>query len=138
METYRFSELSLGQRASFEVDVTEAMLDAFAGLCGDRNPLHMDAAFAARAGHPARLAHGLLTASFFSTMAGMHLPGEQALLHEVKVGFKKPVYPGMRLSVEGTVVGLQEAFRQVEVKVSVRDSAGNAVASGSYKAGVGA
>ncbi len=136
MEDFRFGDLRIGQTASFVAEITETMLDRFAVLSGDRNPLHMDAAFADRAGHPQRVAHGMLTASLFSTLAGMHLPGKRALLREVTVRFHKPVYPGARLSVEGTVAHLQEAFRVVEVKVVVRDGGGVRVASGVYSAGV--
>ena len=41
----------------------------------------------------------MLTASFFSTMAGVYLPGKYSLIHSVEVKFLRPIYPGMVLTV---------------------------------------
>ena len=46
--------------------VTEADIVNFAGLSGDYNQLHTDAAFAAQTPHGQRIAHGLLVLSIMS------------------------------------------------------------------------
>jgi acyl dehydratase len=76
-----------------EVKVTEAMLNAFKDLSGDEDPLHVDAAFARAREFKDRLAYGImLTASFFSTLVGIYLPGERALLQAVDASFGGPVF----------------------------------------------
>ena len=96
MNAYVFEEIAVGLTEGFEVTVTEEMFDRFLDITGDVNPLHNDAAFAQKKGHPARVAFGMLTASFLSTLAGVYLPGKNSLIHEVEVKFAKPVPQNFR------------------------------------------
>ena len=41
-EDLKLKDIKIGQKKSFEVVVTESMVDDFAKLSGDNNPLHMD------------------------------------------------------------------------------------------------
>ena len=68
-------ELSVGQTATFSKKVTEDLIRAFAEVCGDHNPVHLDAEFAKTTVFKERIAHGMLGASFISTAIGVHLPG---------------------------------------------------------------
>jgi 3-hydroxybutyryl-CoA dehydratase len=138
MKDFSFAQLSLDQEASFETAITAAMVDDFARISGDHSPLHMDALFAQGAGHPDRVVHGLLSASLFSTLVGVHLPGRYALLHEIKASFHKPVYPGTALTVHGKIVYLNEAFRQAEIKADIRDAAGLKLVAAQIKVGLSA
>jgi 3-hydroxybutyryl-CoA dehydratase len=136
MNDLRFEQLQLGMRAEFEALITEDMVDRFAALSGDTSPLHMDAAFAVSLGQPGRVVHGLLSASLFSTLIGVHLPGKHALFHEIKVGFHKPVHPGTALKVSGEIVYLNEAFRQAEIKGLILGPQGERLVSGMLKVGL--
>lgn len=136
MNEYRFADLSVGMKAGFEAAFSEAMLDQFAVLSGDMSPLHMDAAFARSLGHPSRVAHGLLSASLFSTLVGVHLPGKHALFHEVKASFHKPVYPGMALLVSGEISYLNEAFKQAEIRARISGKDGEKLVSATLKVGL--
>src|SRR6185295_7235732 len=75
----QFEDISVGQSAQFEMLVTEEMVGQFAQLSGDQNPLHVDHQYAAGTSFGAPIAHGMLLASFFSRLVGMHLPGKRAL-----------------------------------------------------------
>ena len=57
---WTLEQLKAGTAASFEHTITEAELDAFAALSGDRNPLHCDPAYGRAFGFPDRFAHGVL------------------------------------------------------------------------------
>ena len=83
MTEYRWSDLTVGLSAQFEVQITESMIEAFAEISGDRNPMHLDEQFATAAGFPGRVVYGLLTSSFYSQLVGMYLPGKHALLHGI-------------------------------------------------------
>ena len=48
----------------------------FIELCGDNNPIHHDEKYAAQTQFKRPIAHGFLTASFFSPIFGLHLPGQ--------------------------------------------------------------
>ena len=50
VNTYRISDLTIGQSESFSVTVTEQMQDRFREITGDINPMHVDADFAKAGG----------------------------------------------------------------------------------------
>lgn len=122
--------------AELVVTVTEAMIDAFAALSGDTNPLHTDAAYARSRGFAGRVAHGQLTAAFLSTLVGVHLPGRRALLQGVRTTFHAPVLVGDVLTVRGSIDQISEAVRRVELRAEVRNQAGKAVLKAHVSVGV--
>lgn len=136
MNHYHLSDLAAGQSASFSVTVTAEMLDAFRAITGDTNILHNDAAYAREKGYPDRVVYGMLVASLYSTLAGVYLPGEFSLLHEVDTKFKKPVFIGDTLTVTGTVAEVSETFGRVEIEAKIVNQAGATVNRGRITAGV--
>ena len=136
MNSYRFADIKLGLSQSFQVTVTPAMVDMFSELSGDRNPLHTDPGFAAGYGFSDRVVHGLLTASFFSTLVGMYLPGEFALFQGADISFTAPVFPGDTLTVSGEVVSIHEAYRQIELKAYITNQGGQKVARAKIRTGL--
>lgn len=124
MNEYRFEEIQEKQKESFEVNITEEMLDAFRQLTGDVNPLHADDAYAEEKGYPGKVCFGMLTASFLSTLAGVWLPGKYSLIQSVEVKFSKPVFPGETLRISGQVTEKNETFRFIRVKALAETTAG--------------
>ena len=135
---YTFDELSVGQSAEFDASVTGKMLDAFCLLSGDINPLHCDEAYARSLGHPGRVAYGMLTASLYSTLAGVHLPGKYCLLHEVDSSFNLPVYIGDTLHISGVIKEKNDVFRFVVIKATITNQRGQKVSRATIRAGVSA
>ena len=78
MSSYFFEDLELGMEASHEKTVSEGDIANFAEVSGDYNPVHMDEDYAAGTFFKSRIAHGMLTASFISTVLGTRLPGPAA------------------------------------------------------------
>ena len=115
---------------SFKVTITEEMLDAFKGITGDVNPLHNDEEFAKAKGHPGRVAYGMLTASFLSTLAGVYIPGERSLIQQVETKFAKPVYIGDELTVTGEITELVESVQRLELKETITNQDGKKVLRG--------
>ncbi|MCR5627418.1 MAG: MaoC family dehydratase [Lachnospiraceae bacterium] len=136
MNTYTFDEISVGQTESFTVRLTDKEMDAFREITGDINPLHKDDAYAAEKGHKSRVAFGMLTASYLSTLAGVYMPGERSLIQSVEIKFSQPVYPGDELTVSGEVTEKNDTFNLIKVKVSVRNQEGKKVLKGSMQIGV--
>ena len=136
MNSYTYEELKVGQTESFTVTVTEQMLDSFKAITGDVNPLHQDAEFARSKGHPGRVAYGMLTASFLSTLAGVYIPGERSLIQQVEIKFSKPVYIGDELTITGEIVELNDTVRRLELKTTITNQAGVKVLKGKMTIGV--
>ena len=84
MNHYTLAEMTPGLTEEFTVTVTPEMMDAFRAITGDVSPIHIDADYARGRGFPGRVVYGMLGASFFSTLAGVYLPGEHCLLHGVE------------------------------------------------------
>ena len=136
MNSYTLADITPGMTESFTVTVTEAMMDAFYAVSGDNSPIHMDADYAAGRGYPGRVVYGMLGASFFSTLAGVYLPGEHCLLHSVEAKFSKPVFIGDTLTVTGKVTEVNETFGEITVKAVIENQNGQKVTRGLIKAGV--
>jgi 3-hydroxybutyryl-CoA dehydratase len=89
-----FEDLSVGQEASLSKTVSEADIVAFAEISGDRNPVHIDAQYAAGTMFKERIAHGMLSAAYISAVFGMKLPGPGAIYISQTLNFKAPVKIG--------------------------------------------
>ena len=136
MNHYTLAEMTPGLTEEFTVTVTPEMMDAFRAITGDVSPIHIDADYARGRGFPGRVVYGMLGASFFSTLAGVYLPGEHCLLHGVECKFARPVFIGDVLTVSGTVTEVNETFREITVKAVITNQNGQRVTRGIIKAGL--
>jgi 3-hydroxybutyryl-CoA dehydratase len=89
-----FEDLTVGQEASLSKTVTEADIVSFAEVSGDKNPVHLDAAYAATTMFKERIAHGMLSAAYISAVFGMKLPGPGSIYISQTLNFKAPVKIG--------------------------------------------
>ena len=135
MNHYSINDLSIGHKEVFTVEVTTEMFNKFREITGDINPLHNDEGFARNLGHKGRVAFGMLTASFLSTLAGVYLPGERSLIHSVETKFTKPVYIGDVLSISGEVTEINDTVNQIVLKVEIKNQNGEKVLRGKMKVG---
>jgi 3-hydroxybutyryl-CoA dehydratase len=87
-------DLKIGDSASFAKTVSEADIVLFAGVSGDTNPVHLDQEFAANTMFKGRIAHGMLSAGFISTVLGTKLPGPGSIYLSQSLKFKAPVRIG--------------------------------------------
>ncbi len=96
-------ELTVGMTASYRHVVTDADVQAFANVSGDRNPLHLDEDFARTTRFKHRIAHGMLSASFFSTVLANTLPGPGTIYLSQSLFFRAPVRIGDAVEARVTV-----------------------------------
>ncbi|HUP99619.1 MAG TPA: MaoC/PaaZ C-terminal domain-containing protein [Aeromicrobium sp.] len=83
--------------ATYHVTPQQALLYR---LCGDRNPLHADPEFAAKAGFPAPILHGLCTWGITLREATEALlDGDAAAVRAFSARFAGVVFPGERLDI---------------------------------------
>ena len=136
MKHYQYDEIKIGMEEKFQIEITEQMLDVFCTLTGDENPLHCDEEYAKEKGKKGRVAYGMLTASFLSTLAGMYLPGEKSLIRSVEVKFLKPVYIGDVLEIKGVVEEKHDVFQRIELKVTATRNGTEKVLKGKMKIGI--
>ncbi len=124
------NDITVGYEASLSHSVTQQDLDAFAALTGDFNPVHMDAEFARAQGFGKPIVHGMLTASFISTMVGMLLPGRGALWTAQTLKFTRPCFVDDTITVTSTVSHLSTATRTITCDVNITNQSGDTLVSG--------
>jgi 3-hydroxybutyryl-CoA dehydratase len=129
MNDYRWEDLRVGLGHSFEATITADAVKRFSELSGDVSPLHVEASYARSRGYPDVVVHGFLTSSLYSTLVGVHLPGKRCLLQGVRVDFMKPVFPGERLIVQGEITHMNDAYKQLEIRATIRKAEDESVIS---------
>jgi 3-hydroxybutyryl-CoA dehydratase len=122
--------ISVGQRASLTRTISDADIAAFAALTGDRNPLHLDDAFAAQSRFGRRVAHGLLCAGLISAVLGTKLPGPGAVYLQQTLRFVRPVFPGDAVTATVEVTACREDRRTATLRTTCADESGRIVLDG--------
>lgn len=115
----RFDEIKVGEVAELEHTVTSKDIERFVELTGDDNRLHIDAEYAAKTSFKKPVAHGMLGASFISTIIGTRLPGDGALWFAQNLEFLLPVRIGDRLTVRAEVLKKDERMRVIELQTDI-------------------
>jgi 3-hydroxybutyryl-CoA dehydratase len=117
-------ELEIGMTAIYSKTVTEADVVLFAGIYGDSNPVHLDNEYAKDTLFKGRIAHGMLTASFISTVLGTKLPGPGCIYVSQNLKFRAPVRIGDTVTSRVTVTGIDKEKGRVtlETNCSVADT----------------
>ena len=112
--------------------VTQAQVEAYADAAGDHNPIHLDAAFAAKTPFGKRIAHGMLTLAMVSEMLTSAYPNNWASGGHLKVRFRAPVFPGETIHVTGEVKKVTESdgVRSAEITIGVKKDDGEDVITG--------
>jgi len=128
-----FEAIKVGDSFSFERFVDSIMIDTFAELTSDYNPLHTDHNYAKDTEFGGRIAHGMLVGSFFSTLVGMLCPGKKCLYLSQNLSFKNPLKPDSSVTVTGTIIGKSDSVKIVEIKTIVKSEDGSVIISGDAK-----
>ncbi|MDE2074492.1 MAG: MaoC family dehydratase [Alphaproteobacteria bacterium] len=110
---YYIEDLKPGMSDSFSHTVTERDIELFGEVSGDMNPAHFDAAFAATTPFKTRIAHGVLSASYISTVLGMKMPGPGSIFLSLTTRFKAPVRIGDTVTATCTVKEVLAEKRRV-------------------------
>ena len=114
-----------GQSAVRTLQVTAAMVEAYAGITGDRNPLHFDAAFARSTRYGRLIAQGGITTGLLHALVAMDLPGPGSVFLRQRWSFPLPVYIGDTLRAEGVVdsVNVRRGLAEMSFTLTNQDGA---------------
>ena len=112
-DSYQINEIEIGMSVSLTQTITDEDIRKFASLSGDNNPVHLDEDYAKSSRYKKRIAHGLLSASFFSALFGTRLPGKGCVYVSQNLNFKRPVYLGDTVTATVTVMNINVDKRRV-------------------------
>jgi 3-hydroxybutyryl-CoA dehydratase len=114
---YSIEDMTVGQSASYARTITERDVDLFGEVSGDMNPLHFDEEYAKKTIFRGRIAHGMLSASFISTVFGTKFPGAGSIFMSAVVRFKAPVRIGDTVTTTVSVREIDPVKRRVAFDV---------------------
>ncbi|MDM8349334.1 MaoC family dehydratase [Pseudomonas sp. sp1636] len=109
--------LEIGQTASYSKTVEERDIQLFAAVSGDRNPVHLDAEYAATTMFKQRIAHGMFSGALISAAVACELPGPGTIYLGQSMRFTAPVKLGDTLTVRLEILEKLPKFR---VRVATR------------------
>lgn len=118
MKEIFFEDMTIGRRESLQRLVTTEMIEIFADISGDVNPLHLDEAYAATTRFGERIAHGALTASFISAVLGTKLPGLGAVYISQNTRFLRPVKIGDTVEAVAEVIHINPEKNRVTLETA--------------------
>jgi 3-oxoacyl-[acyl-carrier protein] reductase len=115
----RFEKIQLGEKAELKHIVTQQDIDKFVELTGDDNKLHVDKAYASNTAFKNPVAHGMLGASFISTVIGTKLPGDGSLWFSQSIEFLLPVRIGDELTIRAEVLKKLDKLQVIELQTDI-------------------
>lgn len=130
MKGLTIQEIQIGDVSTFTKTVTEADITLYAGLSGDFNPAHVNAVEAEKGIFGRRIAHGMLSAGFISTVLGTQLPGPGTIYMGQELRFVKPVFIGDTVTAVCTVVERIEEKNRIKLETVVKNQDGENVITG--------
>ncbi|OWU84135.1 dehydratase [Oceanicola sp. 22II-s10i] len=113
--TICIEDIEMGMTRYLRKVVTDRDIELFAEVSTDRNPVHLDDAYAQDTIFEGRIAHGMLTAGLISAVIGEQLPGHGTVYMGQSLKFLGPVRPGDTVIAEVEVTGIDHAKRRVQL-----------------------
>ena len=113
--TICIEDIEMGMTRHLRKEVTDRDIELFAEVSTDRNPVHLDDAYAQDTIFEGRIAHGMLTAGLISAVIGEQLPGHGTVYMGQSLKFLAPVRPGDVVEARVTVVDIDHSKRRVKL-----------------------
>lgn len=129
----KYNSIQIGDKASVVHKITQNDIEKFVTLTGDDNKLHISKEYASKTEFKIPVAHGMLGASFISTVIGTKLPGDGALWFSQSLEFVKPVRIDDTLTVEAEVISKNDKANVIELKTTIFNQYKQVVTNGIAK-----
>jgi 3-hydroxybutyryl-CoA dehydratase len=123
-------KLNMGDTAEFSKTVSESDIYLYAGVTGDFNPAHVNEDYAKKTFFKTRIAHGMLSAGFISTVIGTKLPGTGSIYIKQDLNFLAPVRIGDTITARVEVVEVMTGKNRVRLKTVCVNQEGTLVLDG--------
>ncbi len=129
----KFNSINVGDKAELKHVITQSDIDKFVALTGDDNKLHVDKEYASRTSYKKPVVHGMLGASFISTIIGTKLPGDGALWFAQNLEFLLPVKIGDTITIKVEVVKKVKRMQSIEMTTDIFNQNKQKVTTGTVK-----
>ena len=123
-------DIIVGQTATRAATVNAEMVQAYAEVTGDCNPLHFDPDFAGRTRFKQLIAQGGIATGLLHALVGMDMPGPGSVFISQQLSFPKPVYIGDTIRAEARVKRVSRKRHIAEIEFTVENQHGEQVLRG--------
>jgi 3-hydroxybutyryl-CoA dehydratase len=96
-------DISVGQSTSRTMTVTAEIVEGYAELTGDHNPLHFDEEFTSKTRFKRLISQGGIAVGLLHALVAMELPGAGTVFTEQHWNFPAPVFIGDTITATGTI-----------------------------------
>ncbi|PGL69678.1 MaoC family dehydratase [Bacillus sp. AFS055030] len=131
VQEVHFDSISVGDEATLEVKITAELIEQFAAISTDVNPIHLLDDFAKESIFKERIAHGMLICSFISSVLGTKLPGKNTIYLSQEVFFKAPVKINDTIKVIVSVIRKRDDKKLLTLQTNVYNQENVLVVEGS-------
>lgn len=129
----KYDTIKLGDTAEIKHVISNEDVSKFVDLTGDDNRLHVDKNYAKNTSYKKQVVHGMLGASFISTLIGTKLPGDGALWYAQSLEFLLPVRIGDIITVKAEVIKKNDRNRSIELITDIYNQNNKKVTAGISK-----
>lgn len=112
------------------MNITPELINQFAHLSGDFNPLHVDESYAKKKGFAGKVVYGNVLGLLLSALIGMDLGYEQVMLFSQRFDFKQPMYLEDKIELCATISNKSISVRIIEFSLDFTNEKGIKVATG--------
>ncbi|RLL84379.1 enoyl-CoA hydratase [Mesotoga sp. H07pep.5.4] len=126
----KFEDFFVGQSFSTRRRITAEMVDSFANLTGDRNPVHTDEKFARKSRFGRRIAHGMLSVGIISAILGNEFPGPGSIYMKQEVRFLKPIFLEEEVLITIEILEIKVEKKRLSVRTTVEKNNGEMAVDG--------
>lgn len=125
-----YDEIKIGDSATLTRTLTKQDIQLFATVTGDMNPAHLDESYAKTDIFHQIVGHGMWTASMFSVLLGMQLPGPGTLYLGQTLKFLKPVHLGDTITASVKAVKKDDKHKHITFETLCANEDGEHVLEG--------
>jgi len=125
-----YDDINIGDSANLTRTLTQKDIQLFAIVTGDMNPAHLDEAYAKTDIFRQIIGHGMWTASMFSSLLGMQLPGLGTIYLGQTLKFLAPVKLGDTITASVKVISKDEKHKRVTLATICANQNGDHVLEG--------
>ena len=106
-------DMYVGMEVQSKRIIIEKDINDFAKISGDFNPIHIDDDYAKKSRYKKKIAHGLMSASFFSALFGTELPGNGCVYTSQSLKFKRPIFVGDEVNTLIKIKSIDKEKRKI-------------------------
>ena len=126
----KIEDFYVGQTASIKKVFSSDEVKAFAELSLDKNPIHIDEAYAEQSFFGKRIVHGFFVGSLISAVFGTILPGEGAIYLHQEMNFRKPVFHGDEITATVILTDIRKEKKILFFNTKCENKRGEIVVEG--------